>query len=146
METMTERKEKVAKIVKNIKKEYDSEINHLRDRFNVSSDMEDIVEFAQWVMCLDWVKKQIIDDNGFMLCMYQEMNLNTDEAIFWVTDIDIKMMIDLKDSWIRKLFISIMLDNRTIYPLINVNETNIGNIMFSALDQVIYKKNYPEED
>ena len=81
-----------------------------------------------------------------MLCMYQEMNLNTDEAIFWVADIDIKMMIDLKDSWIRKLFISIMLDNRTIYPLINVNETNIGNIMFSALDQVFYKKKYSEED
>lgn len=143
---MTERKEKVAEIVKNIKKEYDWEINHLRDRFNVSSDMEDIVEFAQWVMCLDWVKKQIIDDNGFMLCMYQEMNLNTDEAIFCVADIDIKMMIDLKDSWIRKLFISIMLDNRTIYPLINVNETNIGNIMFSVLDQVFYKKKYSEED
>ena len=146
METMTERKEKVAEIVKNIKKEYDWEINHLRDKFNVSSDTEDIVEFAQWVMCLDWVKKQIIDDNGFMLCMYREMNLNTDEAIFWVADIDIKMMINLKDGWIRKLFISIMLDNKTIYPLINVNETNIGNIMFSALDQVIYKKNYPEED
>ena len=146
METMTERKEKVTEIVKNIKKEYDWEINHLRDKFNVSSDMEDIVEFAQWVMCLDWVKKRIIDDNGFMLCMYQEMNLNTDEAIFWVADIDIKMMIDLKDSWIRKLFISIMLDNRTIYPLINVNETNIGNIMFSALDQVFYKKKYSEED
>ena len=146
METMTERKEKVAEIVKNIKKEYDWEINHLRDKFNVSSDTEDIVEFAQWVMCLDWVKKQIIDDNGFMLCMYREMNLNTDEAIFWVADIDIKMMINLKDGLIRKLFISIMLDNKTIYPLINVNETNIGNIMFSALDQVIYKKNYPEED
>ena len=95
METMTERKEKVTEIVKNIKKEYDWEINHLRDKFNVSSDMEDIVEFAQWVMCLDWVKKRIIDDNGFMLCMYQEMNLNTDEAIFWVADIDIKMMIVL---------------------------------------------------
>lgn len=144
METLEARKAKAATLLKNIKNEYEVEIQQvcteLKAGYEQADDIQSVVDEAQWIMCLDWVKKQIIDREGDMFWAFQR-GYEDGNYLFWIDDDDIMMMLAIKDKWIRKLFFATMLECGSIYGLTDVNETSIGRLMFTALDAVIYKQN-----
>lgn len=143
METLESRKAKAEKLLKSIKKEYGAEVKKVCCELNAgyadADDMQSVVDTAQWIMCLDWVKKQIIDREGDMFWVFKR-GFEDGNYLFWIDDDDIMMMLDVKDRWIRKLFFTVMMSYGNIYGLVEVDEKSIGSLMFSALDAVIYKK------
>lgn len=146
METLEERKAKASILLKGIKKEYENETRKVRSELKAgyeqadSVNMQEIVDEAQWIMCLDWTKKQIIDRDGDMFWAFKR-GYEDGNFLFWIDDDDIMMMLSIKRKWIRKLFITTMMEYGNIYGLAEVDETSIGRLMFTALDSVIYKRN-----
>ncbi len=146
METLEARKAKAAILLKNIKKEYENETQKVRSELKAgykqaeSMDMQAIVDEAQWIMCLDWTKKQIIDRDGDMFWAFKR-GYEDGNYLFWIDDDDIMMMLSIKRKWIRKLYSTMMMEYGSIYGLAEVDETSIGRLMFTAFDSVIYKQN-----
>lgn len=146
METLEARKAKTETLLKSIKKEYEIETRKVRLELKAgyeqaeSVDMQEIVDTAQWIMCLDWVKKQVIDRDGAMFWAFKR-GYEDGNYLFWIDDDDMMMMLSVKRKWIRKLFLATTMEYGNIYGLVEVDETSIGRLMFTALDSVIYKRN-----
>lgn len=146
METLEARKAKAAILLKSIQKEYENETQKVRSELKAgyeqadSVNMQEIVDEAQWIMCLDWAKKQIIDRDGDMFWAFKR-GYEDGNYLFWIDDDDIMMMLSIKRKWIRKLYSTMMMEYGSIYGLAEVDETSIGRLMFTAFDSVIYKRN-----
>lgn len=146
METLEARKAKAAILLKSIQKEYENETQKVRSELKAgyeqadSVNMQEIVDEAQWIMCLDWTKKQIIDRDGDMFWAFKR-GYKDGNYLFWIDDDDIMMMLSIKRKWIRKLYSTMMMEYGSIYGLAEVDETSIGRLMFTAFDSVIYKRN-----
>ncbi len=146
METMAARKKKATILLENIKEEYETAMQDIQAEMTEgtpnAASAEWVVDEAQWIICLYWVKKRIIDEDGRFFCEFFR-GYDDGNYVFRTSEDDINMMISISHEarWIKRLFFGVIEEYKDIYFITEVQADNIGSLMFSALESLMYKKN-----
>ena len=147
MEATKTREEKVKTLITKITDEYEKRMGELYNvtYFNCVSHnpepsdsgyKEFILDIANEIVILNWVKINIIDKEGSIFKSYFRYDSETDEAIFMVSDTEIEMMIN-SNCWIDDFENTFY--NHTTH-LDDIDARCIGKLMYTYFDRALYEK------